>query len=160
MATPLETEYRRRVESWVEHGIGIVTSADALYALLHDTPFEAPRRVVREVWADTVVAQSYVPLINRLGEEDLIPRGWVKKTDYKFDNPFIVKVGITGLDPETGLIKTKFATLTYDNMPTLGLIGEDSAALVEGDSPKLTTEFYLLEVMSVSHMRGKPWSTR
>lgn len=156
---PTREEYQRKVEGWVSGGVGVGTSADDLYQTLRGTEFYAPRSVVRQVWNETVRGISYVPLINRLGEDEGVPRSWVHSTSWQYEQPFAATVKIVGIDTYTQEERTSFYTLLYDNMPTTRQILEDadSVALSEVSGPLRDKQTFTIQ--RLSHVFGARWST-
>lgn len=153
----LDQEYRARVEAWVDAGTGVYTNADVLHKALQDTEFSAPRRIVREVWNEAVVAKEYIPLINRLDPEARIPRGWVQPTAYNYAEAYAVKVKITGqIGTEPGMTE-HFTTLLYDHMPSRGEIGEDYAGTLEMSNLSYTPSSLAFSIAKVSHKQGAVW---
>lgn len=153
----LEAEYRARVEAWVDAGTNAFSSADKLYAYLRNTEFSAPRSVVRDVWRETIAAKEYIPLINRLDPDSLIPRSWVKTTDYNYSEPYAVKVKVTG---ELGLgpgVNEHYVTLLYGSMPTRGQIGEDYAGALEASNLSYSPSSLSFKIERVTHRRGASW---
>jgi hypothetical protein len=153
----LDSEYRARVEAWVDKGTGTFTNADTLHKALVGTEFSAPRRIVRDVWRETVVAKEYIPLINRLDPESLIPRAWVQPTAYNYSEPYAVKVKITGQIEDSTGVTEHFATLLYDHMPTRGEIGEDYAGTLEMSNLSYTPSSLAFSITKISHRQGAVW---
>jgi hypothetical protein len=156
---PTREEYARTVEGWIEHGVNVGTSADALYDVLRNSEFYAPRSVVREVWNETVRGISYVPNINALGEDEGIPRSWVHSTSWKYEQPFAATVKITGKDPFTQEVSSEFVTVLYGNMPTTGQILSDASDLAQAEETYPLKEQQTFEVQRISHVFGARWST-
>ena len=155
--TGIDAEYRARVEGWVAAGTGVFTSADKLYAFLRDTEFSAPRRIVRDVWRETIVADSYVPLINRLDPDSLIPRSWVKPTDWNYTEPYAVKVKVTGQMGPGEELSDHFVTLLYSDMPTTGQVGEDYGGALEWSNINYVPGTLSYHIEQVAHQRYQPW---
>lgn len=156
---PSREEYRRLVESWVEGAQESITGADMLYEALRDTPYYAPRAIVREVWEETMRASSYVPLIQRLDPEESIPRSWVHSTDWQYSQPFAVQVEIAGTDTVTQAGLSQHITLLYDNMPTLGLIEEDAYTAIAEEITVPMMSMPTVSLSRISHVFGARWST-
>lgn len=156
---PTREEYQRKVEGWVSGGVGVGTSADDLYRTLRGTEFYAPRSVVRQVWNETVRGISYVPLINKLGEDEGVPRSWVKSTSWQYDQPFAAVVKITGLDLVTQQTESHFVTVLYGNMPTTGQIYSDASDLAQAEETYPLLEQQDFSIQSISHVFGARWST-
>jgi hypothetical protein len=156
---PTREEYTRKVEGWVEHGIGVGTSADDLYQTLRGTEFYAPRSIVRQVWNETVRGISYLPIINKLGEDEGIPRSWVHSTSWQYEQPFAAVVKITGKDPFTQIESSDFVTVLYDNMPTTGQIYSDASDLAQAEETYPLKEKQTFEIQRISHVFGARWST-
>jgi hypothetical protein len=156
---PTREEYARTVEGWIEHGVNVGTSADALYDVLRNSEFYAPRSVVREVWNETVRGISYVPNINALGEDEGIPRSWVHSTSWQYEQPFAAVVKLTGKDPFTQIESSEFVTVLYGNMPTTGQILSDASDLAQAEETYPLKEQQTFEVQRISHVFGARWST-
>jgi len=157
MPRPTDDKYRALVQNWIEAGQEVVTSADALYELLRYTDFYAPRSIVREVWGETVAAKSYIPLINRLPEEQNIPRSMTQSTTWDYSEPYAVKVKVTGIMGEEGEIPEHYVTLLYAAAPTRGQIGEDYAGMLEWSNIKYVPESLQYNISAVYHKKGSPW---
>jgi type 1 glutamine amidotransferase len=157
MTTPIEEEYRRRVEEWIEAGIGVVTSADALYELLRNTEYYAPRRIIREEWREHVRTEAYLPLIARLPEESYIPRSWIQETSAEYRENYAVKLRITGLDEITGEAKETYVTLEYPTMMMKGEVLQDAADFLRWYGFDLTFGKSQISIARVLHRRGTSW---
>ena len=157
MTNPLYEEYRARIEEWVAKGVSMATSADKLYALLRDTDLYAPRAIVREVWAEEVRSQGYMPLINRLDDEALIPRAWMKTTYANYDEAYALKVLITGVDAITGESKEHYITLESKTQLTAGEIRQQAADYLYHYHFKLEPGLSTISFASVLHKQGEGW---
>jgi len=156
---PTREEYAATIEGYVRGGVNVGTSADDLYQSLRNTPYYAPRSVVREVWNEVVRADIFSPLINTLGEDELIPRSWVYRTNWKYTQPFAALVEVTGVNLVTGRSETKYVTKLYNNMPTTGQIYSDASDSIWVDETFPRFEPTTFSIQRVSHVRKASWST-
>jgi hypothetical protein len=153
----LDEEYRRRIEEWVETGTAWYPSADELYAALRGTPYEAPRRIIREEWREHIASQGYVPLINRMSDEDYIPRRWLGTTYADYLDNYAIKVKISGPDSLTGAIKEHFITLEYTEGYQVGVFRQDASDYVYLYGFELSPGACTVEIARVLHKRGRAY---
>jgi len=157
MTTWIVEEYRARIEEWIEAGIGTVTSADELYEILRETEYYAPRRIVREEWAEHVRTGGYIPLINRLPDTDYVPRSWVQETGASYRDNYAVKIKLTGLDAITGKEMERYITLEYGSLPQKIGITQDAADFLYWYNFDLEPGKSQLRIERILHQRGMPW---
>lgn len=134
-----------------------VRSADAAYSALREMGMPIPRQYVREAWREQVIAQNYLPLINRMADEEIIPRRWFQSTEQRFTTPFAYKVRIRGTELETGQPLEKTVTIGSDIRYMVGEIREF------GDYWAATYDFDMfispptVEITGVLHRAGARW---
>jgi hypothetical protein len=152
-----DAEQRRRVESWIISGQATITAADTMYELLRGTEWEASRRIVREVWAEVKTGLGYIPLINRLPEEEYIPRSWIRQTDAELRENYLVKYRVSGIDAITHEFKWQYVSLEYDRLPSKGEIGEDSSQFIYRYLFSMEPGLTDITLLDVAHKRGLSW---
>lgn len=126
--TPYAQEQYARAELWIpsilarEPGI---TSADSAYQYLRDNGQYVPRQWVREAWSETIRGAGYTDLINRLGERDVVPAGWMTGTEWNYTNQYNYIVKLTGSDSVTGVPIEQRVTISSNDLLSVGeVIGD------------------------------------
>ena len=99
-----------------------ITSADALYNQMRDSDMYVPRVYVRNEWRDRKTESDYMDIVERMEDDNVIPIGWMRKTSMNYDEKFIWKVDIKGIDAGTGRPVERTVTIESDKNETLDMI--------------------------------------
>lgn len=147
-------EHLARIDNWMPMIAGAhpeITSIDALWQTIRETPFYVPReafRIAAREWQDHEVVMD---LVNRLPENSQIPRMWHKTGYQHMSENYLYTVTYTGYDTETGKEKERSVAVYSDESLTLDEILEDSDAAIatgrynfeiEGLSSKFTSAYH------------------
>lgn len=140
---PVESAYFQKAFNWVGEATKVVTSADAFYAMLRDTPNYVPRRIARQVWEEYQTQTAYRSFREARDPDKPLLRRFFANIESISEHPYNVKVKATSRDPKTGDIIEDFWVLGFDQIPTHTQITEamiaDPLYLSVGIDPETVT---------------------
>lgn len=119
----------------VESAVEEVSSADAFYAALRDSPFYVTRDVARNVWAEYGRQTGWESYRLRRDPDAALLSRFFDYDDYGISYPYMAKIRLTGIDPETGVEWIKRPTLFYDHIPTQAELDQDAQAAIDTYTP-------------------------
>ena len=157
---PTPDEWRARAQSWITAGTewpAEVTSADKAYAWMRDHAYYIPRQYVRDVWRESVYHKGYVPLINRLSDEQLIPRRWQQTGYQEIPTNYRYIVRIEGTVRETGEPMSRTIAIDTDDAMSLGEIRDDAEQAAEIYEFEMIGIGERIYIEATYHRRGATW---
>jgi len=114
----------------------VVTSADAFYESLRDTPYYVTRSVARTVWNAygrhtgwedyRLRRDPNAPLLTRFFEYD----------EYGISAPYMAKYELEGVDPETGKTWHTRPAAFFDHIPTQAELDQQEQVMIEKYTPE------------------------
>lgn len=134
-----------------------IVNIDTLWGLTRDTEAYTPREHFRVVAREYKEASAYLPIIDRMGDEEIIPRRFYQPTTSKRRMPYTWVMKVRGTDPEIGIgVEQTFAVQSTESM-TLGEIRDEAERMiVEEDSPTYLLDF-IIEMEATMHRVGTAW---
>jgi len=121
-------EQLARAEQWlpaVLARVPEVTSADKAYAWMRANDLYVPRSYVREKWGEIIRGQEYLSIVNRLSENDMVPRRWMEESVFEFGSQYNYVMKITGVDIASGELREEFMTVaSNDNLTVEEIQGQ------------------------------------
>lgn len=158
---PTSAEWHARAEVWVPAiivGHPEIVNIDTLWGITRDTEAYVPREYFREVAREYKETEVYLPIIDRMSEEDMIPRRWHQPTTRKYNTAYTYVVTVRGIDPEVGYGAERTMGIQSDTALTIGEIYEEADALVQmEDSPYYMLD-YAFGFSAVLHRKGTEWA--
>jgi len=157
---PTSAEWHARAEVWVPaiiRGHPDVVNIDTLWEFTRETEAYVPRQYFREVARELTEIETYTPIINRMGDEELIPRRFYQTTTSQRRSAYTWVVEYTGIDPEIGLGVTDRFTLSSSKSLTLGEIRDESESMIVEDPSKAFMLDFTIEIVSSMHRQGTAW---
>jgi len=128
--TPYQQEQRARAETWMAAMLArepTITSADKAYDWLRQHDYYVPREAVRYAWRETIRGAEHIDLVNRLEEQERVPRSWMEETSFRYGQAYNYIVEIAGRDSATGEVRKEYVTVTSQENLTLGEVFADAA---------------------------------
>jgi len=120
---PTQEEWRNQAQQWVPAFMAeypTITAADTLYVVMRNTAYYVPRRYVRDEWRTRKAETDYMDIVNRLGDDDLIPERWMRGTDLDYKENYIYKLTITGIDASSKQPIERTITIESDKNMEIG----------------------------------------
>jgi len=156
--TILDPEYKARAWQWIGGLFEQVTSADAAYAVLRETPYYAPRRVVREAWREYKEVSGFEDIIGTLPGESFISRD--KMADLEWEgmrSPYIFRFEYKGYDEETGTWGWKQAAFNADYNENLDTLQDMANEALMGYDPNTIDWIVPVVFHYPIHKAGAAW---
>lgn len=157
---PTPDEWRAKAQAWITAGTkwpAEVTSADKAYVWMGEHEYYVPRQYVRDVWREAVYHKGYVPIINRLSDESLIPRRWIATGYQKIPTNYRYILKIEGMERETGEPMERTIAIDVDDAITLGEARTETETYAEIYGFEMIDIEWGVSIESVYHKRGRPW---
>jgi len=130
-------EHLARAEQWlpaVMARVPEVTSADKAYTWMRENDLYVPRAYVREKWGEIIRGQETISIVNRLSENDRVPRRWMEESAFEFGSQYNYVMKLSGVDIASGALKEDFMTVSsHENLTVEEIQGQAvNAALAYG----------------------------
>jgi len=136
MARGTRAAYLKIAWDMIEMAVEELTSADSFYATMRDTPYYIPRSVARETWSEYGRQTGWESYRLRRDPDLPLMRRFFQYEHYGIDSPYMVKIRISGIDPETGKEWIKRPTIFYDHLPNQAEIDLDSQYAIDQYTPE------------------------
>lgn len=152
--------WEKMAEQWVPTAITErpdITSADALYAYMRESGAYVPRSFVREQWGTIKTEQGYAPIINRLEDDQIIPRNWYKDTSFEYQESYVWKIEVTGHIAETGEPSKRIVTIESAENLTIGEVLDNAFDWINLYGFEMLEETPQTEIVEFIHVPGTPW---
>jgi len=156
--TILDPEYKARVWQWIPSLFETVTSADTAYAILRETPYYAPRRVVREAWREYKSVHEFEDIIGALPGDAFIPRE--KMVDLEWEgmkSPYIFRFEYRGYDADLGEWVWKQAAFNADYNADIDTLRDMANETLFGYDPKQIDWDVPVVFHHGIHKKGAAW---
>jgi len=143
--------------NWVSEAANQVTSADAFYELLRDTPNYVPRRIAREVWAGYQEQSAWADTRERMDPDQPLYRRFFTDIDSITKNPYNVKIRGFQEDPFTGALTERYTVEGFSRRPSMNEIEDRFRANVayqERYNPEYEFSF---DIAFLYHNSAFPW---
>jgi len=153
-------EWMARAEAWVPaimRRVEEATSADKAYEWMREHEQYIPRRFVREVWRREKEASQYIPTINQMPDEQLIPQHMHRTTESKMRRNVRYIVEISGRDVETGIPGTRRAAIDTDYPLTVGEVLDDAMSFADIYGFALAGPDFGVSIAHAFHASGRGW---
>lgn len=154
---PTPDEWRARAQAWITAGTEWpteVTSADKAYKWMREHEYYIPRQYVRDVWREAVYHKGYIPIINRLSDESLVPRRWLATGYQKIPTNYRYVLKIEGTERETGEPMERTIAIDVDDAISLGTARSEAEAKADEYGFQLVGIPWGITVEAVYHRKG------
>ena len=131
MGTQTAETYHTIAENWVVEADLKVSSADAFYQMLRDTPNYIPRAIAREVWSSYQEQTAWASFRDARDPDSPMLRRFFDDRPSYAQQAYNVKVKYSAFDPETGLPVDSYVTLGFNHPPSMSEV--ENWALAETD---------------------------
>jgi len=156
-----EDEWRARAEAWVPgiaRQVDTVTSADKAYLWMRNNNYYVPRKYVRDVWREVKEQENNLPIINRMDDNQLIPRSMHRNTwsNIRRNNRYVVE--IRGQYTDTGEEAIRTIAIDSDKQLSIGEIYGQASEFARNYGVALAAEGFRMNIAHALHRYGKGWS--
>jgi len=137
-----QLEMIARAENWMPMIGGAspdITSIDKLWQTTRETPFYVPREAFRIAAREWQNEKVVLDLVNRLPEDNLVPRMWFKDGYQHMAENYRYVITYTGYNTETGQLYDQ--SLVVDSAQSLTL-----SEILEAADERMWTGAYPMEV--------------
>jgi len=117
------TEQLIRAEQWLPAVIAQVpevTSADKAYTWMRENDLYVPRSYVRTKYAEIIRGAEHIDIINRLPENNLVPRRWMEETSFEYKQKYNYIMKLSGVDAFTTEPREEFTNVASDEELSIG----------------------------------------
>ncbi len=122
---PTSQEWRQKAEQWVPAFMAAhptITNADVLFAEMRKSDMYVPRTYVREEWRFRKAQADYMDIVERMDDDQIIPRGWMKPTAQGYSDRYVWKATLTGRLAETGQAVERNVTIESAKNEKVGTV--------------------------------------
>lgn len=134
-----------------------ITAADEMYEYLRDEGFYVPRKWVREAWSREKTGEQYRPLLDRLDEEQLIPREWHEESEFQWEHNFAYVVKVEGQSATEDEIIERWVTVESDDPLTSDIIQTEAVSYASRYGFEVIQGIPSTTVERAAHKAGAPW---
>lgn len=97
-----------------------ITNADVLFDQMRNSDMYVPRSYVRDEWRERKQEGNYMDIVERMGDADRVPQGWMRQSDMNYRQKYIWKVRLQGTIAETGQAVDRKITVESDENMQIG----------------------------------------
>ena len=149
-----------RAEAWMPMIAGAhpeITDIDDLWGTTRDTPFHVSREAFRYAATEFQDHEKVLDLVNRLPENDLVPRMWFKKGYQHLARNYMYVVTYTGYNIESGeLYKQPIPVYSDESLSIQEVLDAADERMDEGEYP-MAYEGRSSWITTAYHREGGEW---
>ena len=156
----LQDHYIAAVDNWMPMIAGAhpeIVNIDKLWETTRDTPFYVPReafRIAAREWKDH---EKVIDLVNRLPEDNIVPRVWFKPGYQKMKENFLYTVTYTGKDTKTGKTKdSSIAVFSSESLTVEEVLADADKGMASGRYG-MEIEGMTSTISTAYHKARAPW---